>query len=139
MGKPPHAIKWRYRPMLNSPPQADRNIRAPFAAAVPVFFFSAFGGMIATNAGGLKVVRYGHMRAVDMGTEVHFKQALAEATGYPDGYFDIVISYILFHEVTKDAAPKIISEVGPRDFGESFEVCDNVGVLGGHIDGFGEV
>ena len=58
------------------------------------------------------MIRYGHMRAVDMGSEIHFKQALAEDTGYPDGYFDIVISYILFHEVTKDAAPKIIAEAG---------------------------
>ncbi len=58
------------------------------------------------------MIRYGHMRAVDMGSEIHFKQALAENTGYPDGHFDIVISYILFHEVTKEAAPKIISEVG---------------------------
>ena len=58
------------------------------------------------------MVRYAHMRAVDIGSEVHFKQALAEATGYPDGYFDLVVSYILFHEVTADAARKIMAETG---------------------------
>ena len=58
------------------------------------------------------MLRYGHMRAVDIGSEVHFKQALAEATGYPDGHFDVVISYILFHEVTAEAARKIIAEMG---------------------------
>ncbi len=58
------------------------------------------------------MVRYAHLRAVDIGSEVHFKQALAEATGYPDGYFDLVVSYILFHEVTADAARKIMAETG---------------------------
>jgi len=56
------------------------------------------------------MLRYGHMRAVDLGMDVHFKQRLAEETKYPDNHFDLVVSYILFHEVTAEAAKKIYAE-----------------------------
>jgi len=59
---------------------------------------------------GGPMVRYSHMRAVDMDVDVNFRHALAEDTGFPDGYFDIVTSYILHHEVTEDATYKIIQE-----------------------------
>ena len=59
---------------------------------------------------GAPMVRYSHMRAVDMGVDVNFRHALAEETGFPDGYFDIVTSYILHHEVTEDATYKIVRE-----------------------------
>ena len=59
---------------------------------------------------GAPMVRYSHMRAVDMGADVNFRHALAEETGFPDGYFDIVTSYILHHEVTEDATYKIVRE-----------------------------
>ncbi|MBT5239079.1 MAG: class I SAM-dependent methyltransferase [Rhodospirillaceae bacterium] len=56
------------------------------------------------------MVRYAHMRAVDMGYDVNFRHALAEETGFPDGYFDIVTSYILHHEVPEQATYDIIHE-----------------------------
>ena len=59
---------------------------------------------------GAPMVRYSHMRAVDMGVDVNFRHALAEETGFPDGYFDIVTSFILHHEVTEDATYKIVRE-----------------------------
>ncbi len=59
---------------------------------------------------GAPMVRYAHMRAVDMGVDVNFRHALAEETGFPDGYFDIVTSFILHHEVTEDATYKIVRE-----------------------------
>jgi ubiquinone/menaquinone biosynthesis C-methylase UbiE len=59
---------------------------------------------------GAPMVRYAHMRAVNLNTEVHFKHALAEETGYPDNHFDVVTAYILFHEVSAEAAVKIIKE-----------------------------
>ncbi|MSO98475.1 MAG: class I SAM-dependent methyltransferase [Rhodospirillaceae bacterium] len=59
---------------------------------------------------GAPMVRYGHMRAVDMGTEVNFAQRLAEETKFPDNHFDIITSYILHHEVTAEASRKIIAE-----------------------------
>jgi ubiquinone/menaquinone biosynthesis C-methylase UbiE len=57
------------------------------------------------------MLRYAHMRAVDLDRDVIFTQRLAEDTRYPDGHFDIVISYILFHEVPADTSRAIIAEV----------------------------
>jgi 2-polyprenyl-3-methyl-5-hydroxy-6-metoxy-1,4-benzoquinol methylase len=59
---------------------------------------------------GAPMVRYAHMKALDMGVEVNFAQRLAEDTGFPDGYFDIVTSNLLFHEVTTQASKDIIKE-----------------------------
>lgn len=59
---------------------------------------------------GEPMVRYAHMRAVEQGIEVCFKQGLAEATGFPDDHFDMVVSYILFHEVTVPAMKQIVRE-----------------------------
>ena len=59
---------------------------------------------------GGPMVRYAHMRAADLGVDVNFAQRLAEDTKFPDNYFDIVTSFLLFHEVTSDAAMKIIKE-----------------------------
>ena len=59
---------------------------------------------------GGPMVRYSHMRAVDMGVGANFRQALAEDCKFPDGFFDIVTSYILHHEVTADVTRKITQE-----------------------------
>ena len=59
---------------------------------------------------GGPMVRYAHMRAVDLGVAANFRQALAEDTGFPDGYFDIVTSFLLFHEVSSEGAEAIINE-----------------------------
>lgn len=59
---------------------------------------------------GKPLIRYAHARAVEQGKHVHFKQALAEETGFEDGSFDMVISYILFHEVPVPKMKEIIAE-----------------------------
>ncbi len=59
---------------------------------------------------GGPMVRYAHMRGVDLGVEANFRQALAEDTGFPDGHFDIVTSFLLFHEVSSEGAEAIINE-----------------------------
>ena len=59
---------------------------------------------------GGPMVRYAHMRAVDLGVGANFRQALAEETGFPDGYFDMVTSFLLFHEVSSEGAEAIIHE-----------------------------
>ena len=59
---------------------------------------------------GGPLVRYAHHRAVKKDIDVHFAQRLAEDTKFPDGYFDIVSDYILFHEVTAEAASQIVPE-----------------------------
>lgn len=59
---------------------------------------------------GGPMVRYAHMRAVDLGVDVNFAQRLAEDTRFPGGHFDMVTCYILFHEVTAVAAAQIVRE-----------------------------
>ena len=62
------------------------------------------------DAGG-PMVRYGHHEAVQRGLDVNYAQRLAEDTKFPDNHFDIVSDYLVFHEVTTDAAKNIVSEI----------------------------
>ena len=62
------------------------------------------------DAGG-PMVRYAHHRAVTLNIDVNFSQRLIEDNKFPDGYFDIVSSYILFHEVRNDAAVRAVGEI----------------------------
>jgi ubiquinone/menaquinone biosynthesis C-methylase UbiE len=50
------------------------------------------------------------MRANKLGNGANFAQRLAEDTKFPDGYFDIVTSFLLFHEVSGAANKTIIAE-----------------------------
>jgi ubiquinone/menaquinone biosynthesis C-methylase UbiE len=59
---------------------------------------------------GGPMVRYAHMRAARLGNGAHFAQRLAEDTGFPDGHFDLVTSYIMHHEMPADATRKVIAE-----------------------------
>ena len=60
---------------------------------------------------GGPMVRYAHHEAVNKNLDVHFAQRLAEDTKFPDGYFDIVSDYIMFHEVPADVAKEIVPEI----------------------------
>lgn len=60
---------------------------------------------------GGPMVRYAHMRAVDLGVDVNFAQRLGEDTKFPDGHFDIVFSHLYFHELTKEASEQTIAEI----------------------------
>ena len=55
-------------------------------------------------------LRYGHARAESLGRAVHFRQANAEATPFPDESFDLVVSHILLHETSHDALWRIVGE-----------------------------
>ena len=59
----------------------------------------------------LPLLRYANRRAVDLDIEVRFRQGLAEQLPYPDGHFDAVLCYILFHEVPERLFQPIINEV----------------------------
>jgi 2-polyprenyl-3-methyl-5-hydroxy-6-metoxy-1,4-benzoquinol methylase len=59
---------------------------------------------------GGPMVRYAHLKALDMGVNVNFAQRLAEDTKFPSNHFDLVTSNLLFHEVTTQAAKDIIKE-----------------------------
>ena len=57
------------------------------------------------------MIRYAHMRAVEHGKDVKFIQALAEDTPYEDNSFDMVLSYIIFHEVPVKKMKEILAEM----------------------------
>ena len=59
---------------------------------------------------GGPMVRYAHMRAVDLGLECHFAQRLAEDNKFPDNHFDLVVSYIMFHEMPQEVTQQVIRE-----------------------------
>ena len=59
----------------------------------------------------LPLLRYAHKCAVDEGIDVNYVQALAEETGFEDNHFDMVLAYILFHEVPVVVMKKVIAEV----------------------------
>jgi SAM-dependent methyltransferase len=60
---------------------------------------------------GGPMVHYAHMRATQMGVDVNFLQGLAEDTGFPDGHFDMVVSYIILHEVPNVKNTEIMKEI----------------------------
>jgi len=59
---------------------------------------------------GGPLVRYGHMRARDLGIAVNLAQRNAEDTGFPDGHFDIVTSHIINHEIPTKHNINVIAE-----------------------------
>ncbi|GHH69230.1 hypothetical protein GCM10017673_19370 [Streptosporangium violaceochromogenes] len=59
---------------------------------------------------GAALLRYGHARAESLGSKVHFSQQNAESTTFPSGYFDLIVSHILLHEVPPDAVRNILGE-----------------------------
>jgi ubiquinone/menaquinone biosynthesis C-methylase UbiE len=56
------------------------------------------------------MVRYAHHRANQMGLNVNFANRLAEDNGFPDNYFDIVVSTSFHHELTAEASKKVFTE-----------------------------
>jgi ubiquinone/menaquinone biosynthesis C-methylase UbiE len=59
----------------------------------------------------LPVLRYAHMRSAQMGVEVDYVQALAEAMPLPDASIDVAMSYIFFHEVPVPVMEQTLAEV----------------------------
>ncbi|TXS91972.1 class I SAM-dependent methyltransferase [Parahaliea maris] len=62
------------------------------------------------DAGG-PMVRYSHMRANNLGIPVNFIQSVAEQTQFPDGYFDMVTSFIAHHEMPAQVTRQVVAEV----------------------------
>jgi SAM-dependent methyltransferase len=59
---------------------------------------------------GASCLRYAHARAEALGCTVHFTQADAERTGFPDGHFDLVVSQIMMHEMNRPAIDAVFRE-----------------------------
>jgi ubiquinone/menaquinone biosynthesis C-methylase UbiE len=55
-------------------------------------------------------LRYGHAKAEHDGIPVHFSQQNAEATDFPDGHFDLIVSSFFFHEVPVPVTKRILKE-----------------------------
>ena len=49
---------------------------------------------------GSGMLRYAHARAESLGVAVHFHQMDAAATGFPDAYFDLIVSHNMMHEIS---------------------------------------
>ncbi len=75
----------------------------PFAEAYP-------GAEVHGIDLGAASLRYAHKRAESLGVKVHFSQQNAEATDFPDGHFDLIVSHVLLHETSGSALPNIIRE-----------------------------
>ncbi len=56
------------------------------------------------------ILRYAHARAQALKLPIHFKQALAEDTGYADNSFDVVVSSMFLHETSHKAVHAIVKE-----------------------------
>ena len=56
------------------------------------------------------MLRFAHMNSVKLGEEIHYVHELSEQSQFPDGYFDIVTSNLLIHEVTPEAIKEISAE-----------------------------
>ena len=60
---------------------------------------------------GLPLLRYAHMRSAQLGADVDYVQALAEAMPFADGSQDVVMSYIMFHEMPVEVMKGVLREV----------------------------
>lgn len=56
------------------------------------------------------MIRYAHAKMEARGLAVHFSQQNAEATGFPDNHFDLIVSNIMLHETSAKAVPQIFKE-----------------------------
>ncbi len=59
---------------------------------------------------GLPLLRYANLRAGELGSDVRFVQGLAEDTRLPEAQYDVVLCYILFHEVPSRLFAPILAE-----------------------------
>jgi ubiquinone/menaquinone biosynthesis C-methylase UbiE len=55
-------------------------------------------------------LRYGHVQAAHKGVKIHFSQQNVEATDFPDGYFDLIVSSFFLHEISVPATKRVIAE-----------------------------
>lgn len=56
------------------------------------------------------MLRYAHIRAMEAGVDVNFRQMPAEELDFPDGHFDAVLAMLLFHELPVPVARQVIAE-----------------------------
>ncbi len=79
------------------------------ASTVAVASYFPDAQVYGVDVGGA-MLRYAHARAEHLGQRVHYVQANAERTEFPDASFDLVYSCVLLHETSKAATKKIFAE-----------------------------
>jgi SAM-dependent methyltransferase len=79
------------------------------ASTVAVASYFPDAQVYGVDVGGA-MLRYAHARAEHLGQRVHFVQADAERTDFPDESFDFVYSCVLLHETSKAATRRIFAE-----------------------------
>jgi ubiquinone/menaquinone biosynthesis C-methylase UbiE len=81
---------------------------------------------------GAPVLRYGHALAEHEGLPVHFSQQNAEATDFPDGHFDLIVSSFFLHEIPLKATRNVLREcyrlLAPGGLMVHMELPDEVSV-----------
>ena len=93
---------FRPRRLLDMGTTAGKNL-LPYAGAFPEA--EVHGIDVAAP-----VLRYAHALAEHEGVPAHFSQQNAEATSFPDGHFDLIVSSFFLHEVSQAAAGHILRE-----------------------------
>ena len=79
------------------------------ASTVAVASYFPDAQVYGVDVGGA-MLRYAHARAEHLEQRVHYVQADAERTDFPDESFDFVYSCVLLHETSKAATRKIFAE-----------------------------
>jgi SAM-dependent methyltransferase len=79
------------------------------ASTVAVASYFPDAQVYGVDVGGA-MLRYAHARAEHLGQRVHYVQADAERTDFPDASFDFVYSCVLLHETSKAAARRVFAE-----------------------------
>ena len=59
---------------------------------------------------GAGLLRYAHLRAEALEMSIHFRQACASQTQFPDGEFDLIVSNILLHELPGQMLASVMRE-----------------------------
>jgi SAM-dependent methyltransferase len=57
------------------------------------------------------MLRYAHLHATKLGTDIHYVQLSAETTRFPDDHFDLVTASGLMHEIAPEATKAMVHEV----------------------------
>lgn len=58
----------------------------------------------------LPLLRYGHLQAVEQNSDVTFMQGLSEDMPFEENEFDVILSYILFHEIPVKVIKQTVAE-----------------------------
>ena len=59
---------------------------------------------------GAPMLRFAHMRSVDLGVETHYAHELSEESHFPDNHFDVITNFLLYHEIPEEVGRKVIHE-----------------------------